>query len=135
MARLSNVRRIIVEDFPKENQEMISKIGNVLNFFMEEVINMSNGNVDYENLNKNLITVELSVNANGVPVNSPEIQTGITNPIALKVIRSRNLTSPTTFTNSEPVIHYTENGTSVVGINKITGLIPNNTYSLVIEVY
>tara|TARA_R100001086_G_scaffold242973_1_gene171264 strand:- start:181 stop:588 length:408 start_codon:yes stop_codon:yes gene_type:complete len=134
MSRLNNVRRINTQDFKQEDQETVSKLAEILNFFMDDVVNNVNGNLDYDNLSKNLISINITVDANGTPLNTTSVETGITNPSYLEVKRARNLTNSVIYPTGTPLISYTETGTTVVTLNNITNLQPNNIYNLVIEV-
>ncbi len=134
MGRLANVRRINTQDFKSEDQETVAKLAEILNFFMEDAVNALNGQINYDNLAKNLISITLSVDENGVPRETTSIETGITNPTYLEVKRVRNLTNSVVYPTGTPLISYTETGTTRVTINNITNLLPNTTYNLVIEV-
>ena len=134
MGRLANVRRINTQDFSNEDQEVVAKIAEVVNFFMDDVVNFANGNVNYENLSKNLVTINLSVDSSGTPVNVNSIETGIINPTYLSVKRVINITNRALYPSGVPLISYTETGSTRVNLDNVTNLAPNNTYNIVIEI-
>lgn len=134
MARLNNVKRIITEDFEPQYQTLISRLGYVLNQFMSDTVNIVNGNIDFDNLNQNLIEFDISVDNTGKPIKVSSINVGKTNPRGLTVIRVQSLTNSTSYPTSTPFISYTPIGNNSVTINNITGLQPNITYKLTVIV-
>jgi len=135
MGRLSNVRRIIAEDFPAESQEVISRLGGVINYFMEEVVQLSNGNVDFENLDQQLLTFEVQVNPDGTPIINDKILTEKINPNGLQVIKAQNLTNNTVYPTGQPFISFTPSGDGFLKINNITGLPADNKFFITVVVY
>lgn len=134
MARLNNVKRIITEDFEPQYQTLISRLGYVLNQFMSDTVNIVNGNIDFDNLNQNLIEFDISVDSTGKPIKVSSINVGKINPRGLTVIRVQSLTNSTSYPTSTPFISYTPIGNNSVTINNITGLQPNITYKLTVIV-
>ena len=61
MAKLSNIKRIIKEDFEKEYHKLIDRLGYILNTFMEESSAQINGNLDYTNLNQDRVIVKMTI--------------------------------------------------------------------------
>lgn len=133
--RLSNVKRIITEDFEPQYQTLISKLGFVLNEFMSDTVDIVNGNIDFDNLAQTLIKVDLTVNAAGIPLKGGDINVGKNNPEGMSVIRVQPLTATSTFPSSAPFISYTPKGNNIVTINHISDLQPNITYKITIIVY
>jgi len=135
MARLNNVRRINSQDFDPELQETIEKLGYILNSFMQEVVDMSNKNINFDNLDQNLITLNIEVDTLGKPIGVNKINVGKSNPKGILVIRAINTSNAANISNDTPFIYFTPNGTNLVTIDKIVGLIPNNTYNLTIVIF
>jgi hypothetical protein len=134
MARLNNVKRIITEDFEPQYQTLISKLGYVLNQFMSDTVNIVNGNIDFDNLNQNLIEFDISIDSNGKPLKVTSVNVGKASPRGLTVIRAQNLTNSTSYPTSTPFISYTPIGNQSVTISHVTGLVPNVTYKLTVIV-
>lgn len=135
MGRLSNVRRIIAEDFPDEYQAIISRLGGVLNYFMEEVVELSNGNVDFQNLDQQLIQFEVQVDSDGKPTLNDKILTNKINPNGIQVIKALNLTNNSIYPTGQPFISFTPSGNGFITINNISGLPADNKFFLTIIVY
>lgn len=136
MARISNFRRISTEDYQGEYQQLIEKIALNLNPFMQEVVDVVNGRLDFDNLQQNIITANFQVNSNGVPIGTNQLNTqGINQPRGFQVISARNTQNSTDFPSGQPFISFTPQGNSIVQINNISNLTANQTYQLTIIVY
>lgn len=136
MARISNFRRISTEDYQGEYQQLIEKIALNLNPFMQEVVDVVNGRLDFDNLQQNVITANFQVNSNGVPIGTNQLNTqGINQPRGFQVISARNTQNSADFPSGQPFISFTPQGNSIVQINNISNLTANQTYQLTIIVY
>lgn len=132
MPRIDNVKRIKIEDFPADQQELGSRIAEVYNFFAEQVTNVLNGNVDFENLNENILTFEVTVNSSGTPIDNNRFlsSTGLQ---GVTVIRAINLTNSINFPTGTPFVSFTASGTGVYTINNISNLPANNKFRLTLR--
>lgn len=133
MARLTNVQRIIIEDFQEEDRETVSKLANILNYFMTQVTDTVNGRLDYENINKQAVTVDVTVDASGKPIQTTNFsaQQGL---LGASVIRAQNLTNSAVFPTGQPFVSFTPVQSGLYRVSNITGLQPNNKYRLTLEV-
>lgn len=132
MPKIENAKRIQIEDFPQEDRETVSKIAELYNFFVEQVVNTLNGRVDIENLNRRLIEVEFTVDATGKPIGNNKIGSAL-GIKGFNVIRVDNLVNPVNFPTSAPFISYTTNGQGIYTINKIGGIPANQKHRIVLE--
>ena len=140
MTQLDTVKRIIVEDFKKEDREVAEKLALILNQFMEQTYNIMNGNVDFLNLNQEIVDITVVVDANGQVVKSETNSTLVSNPqftadkvtraVGSVVIAASNLTDRSVFPDSAPFVSFSIVGEGVYKINKISGLQANNKYSI-----
>jgi hypothetical protein len=130
----SNIRQIIVEDFPKEHKDTIQRLSNILNFFMREVNQILSGNVDFDNLRLDLPTVTITVDASGKPIGNSTFSTKVTNPVGLVIVNYRNLTNPSSFLPSAPLISFQPVSNNLVRINNVAGLPENQRFQLVLLV-
>ena len=132
MARLDNVKRITLEGVPAEQKTAISRIANILNFFMEQVVNEMDNNIDYDNLTKELRQIEIMVDANGNPLNNSRFSA--TNGMrGAQVLRADNLTNPAVFPTAQPFINFVPQEGNLYLIRNITGLPANQTFRLLVE--
>lgn len=132
MPRIDNIQRIKVEDFDREQQEVVEKIAIIYNYFAENVSNVINGELDYDNTKNQIIDIEVTVDTNGIP----SVSTKFTSRPGLQgtnVVRADNLTNASGYPTSAPFIVYTANGGGVYTINKVTGLVANQKYRLKTE--
>jgi hypothetical protein len=132
MPTIDTVKRITTEEFKSEDREIAERIGNIYNYFAEQVTNVLNGNVDLENLTKERITIELSVGTNGVPLQTTKFssKTGL---VGTNVINTVNTTNRVNFLDSKPNISFTSQGTGIYSIDHVTGLNPGENYTLTID--
>lgn len=129
---LSNVRRIIVEDYKEEDRDTVAKLATVLNSFMDEVINLSRSKIDFDNLNRSLIVLDIQVDANGAPKGIDKINTKLTTYSGNKIINVQSLQGGANV-NSSPYLDCTPIGNSLVRINKFHGLPASKKLRISIE--
>jgi hypothetical protein len=136
MGKLDNVKRIIAEDFKTEDRDLVRKLAFVLNRFMEQVVGIINGDVDFENLAEDIKTFKITVDASGVPTSSDLVRSNVANPSGIDVIRAINKTTTSTYPTNAPFINYRAISADgkVLKILKITGLQAANEYELTIRV-
>ena len=131
MSRLSNVRRIIIEDFPKEHRNSIEKLSIILNSFMDDVVDLTDKKIDFDNLYQELITIKVIVDANGVPTQKTNFSTSrLLNSNGGIVISAANLTNSSSYLTSAPFVTFTSASNKLFNIKHVTGLIAGDTYEL-----
>lgn len=134
MALLDTPRRLLLDNISEENREDFRKFSEIYNYFIEQVTNTVNGQLDYQNLTKVLVTVDVTVDTNGNPIlggsfSAPQGMVGH------KVLRADNLTNPNTFPTSAPFMTFTasNSGNGIYNIKNVTGLPANNKFRLLVE--
>lgn len=133
MAREPDVKKIIKEDFSEADQETIDKLGYSLNTFMDQVRDAFIKSIDFNNLNEEIITLDITVNASGVPNIVTQYRSTLkTRVIGHQVLNATNLTSPLNTPISWPGLVFVQNN-ALVNINRVTGLQPNEKYRLVVR--
>lgn len=135
MPKLNNVQRIRPEDFNEDYSQLVAQLGDILNEFMQQVVDLSDKNVDFENLNQNLIQFDITVDASGNPLSTNQINVGKTAPNGMNIIYAQNLTSSQVYVNSQPFISYVRQGNGLVTVKNIAGLPANNKFRLTAIVY
>jgi len=133
--KLVNPKRIIVEDFPKNEQQTVSKLGFIINSVFEQIGQILNKNLTItDNLNENLITVLVIVDSNGIPVTKTEFKVVLKGQcVGLCVVSAINQTSVTTFPTSAPFITYEQLTGGLINIKNVTGLKPNDKWQLTVR--
>jgi len=126
--QIERPKRITSESLAPEIQPAAEVVGNAVNTFMEQAYTAIMGKLGVtDNLNMEFKTIDITVNANGIPINNVSFKTGISTKImGLTVIRSF-LANPI----AQPFLNFTEN-LGIVTITYATGLVPNTKYQLVI---
>ena len=132
MPFIDTVKRINIDEFKPEDRETAERIGNVYNYFAEQVTNVLNGNIDYENLQQSLATINVAVNANGTPLQTTQFTAnpGLQGTV---VVNALNLTNRVNYTQGQPFVSFVSQGTGVYTIDNIKGLNPNESYRLTVE--
>lgn len=134
--KLNNTRQIRAEDYDDEYTDLITQLGSVLNSFMQEVVELADGRIDFENLNQNIKTFDITVDSSGVPIQTPfKVGLGKTGVRGIQVINTYNLTNSTGYPTSQPYINFTPIGGDLIRIQSVTGLLPNQKYQLTILIY
>lgn len=132
MPSIDSVKRITVEDFRDEDKEVAERIGVTYNYFAEQVTNVLNGGIDFENMNRSTISVQLAVDSTGNPSQVSKF-TAAVGVQGINIIRAENLTSRTNYVVSAPFMSYTSSGDGVYTIDNIKGLVTNDNYRLLVE--
>lgn len=134
--KVNNVRQIRAEDFEKDYAQLTSQLGTILNYFMQEVAELSDGRIDFENRVETIKTFDITVDSNGLPTQTPfKLNTDKTSIRGTQVIRAINLTNSSSYPTSAPFITWKPIGGTLVEIEHITGLVENNKYKLTIITY
>lgn len=130
MGQINNVNRILSDDFPEDSQETIERLAEILNPFMEQVANTLNNNVDFSNLAQKVVTLTLTVDINGIPVNVLKFNSTINRAQGCNVINARNLTDSSIFPSSAVQVFFSMDQSGSYKVNKVTGLQANNKYEI-----
>lgn len=133
MGQLSNVRRIVVEDFSEESRETVGKLASILNNHMEEVVELSRGNISYENLNQTIVKFEVTVDAQGKPTTLIQINTGLSTYSGKVVTDVQGVNSASDVVVSAPWLDCTYQGNGLVRVNRVLGLPANKKMRVTVE--
>lgn len=130
--QLSNVRRIIVEDFAEEDRDAVGKIALVYNAFADEVTELSRKKINYDNLARSLVTIDITVDANGTPKGLSQINTGLSTYSGKTILSIQSLSGGDNVV-SAPYLDCTYQGGGIVKVVKFYGLPPNKKVRVSIE--
>ena len=133
--RINNVTTIKPDDFEDEFKQAAEQLGNVLNPFMQQVVELSDGRGDFENRVEVIKKIEMTVDAAGKPLLTDKIQTGKSNIRGMQVIAVFHTSNPSILPDSQPFIVYTPVGNGLVQVSKITGLPANQKFNITFIVY
>jgi hypothetical protein len=129
MAKVTELTRIIVEDFEKDHQDTVGKIAGNYNTLIEQLGRALNKGIDFDNLAQQYSVVTVTVNGSGIPTPSLQIKYDLkTKYKGAQVINAINLTDNTPLTGSPFVI--TEISGNIITVKQVTGLPANKQFSL-----
>jgi hypothetical protein len=133
MAKLDNVRHIVVEDFPTQDQQMIGQLSVILNYFMDNVVNLINGTLGFDNLYQELVTFTVTVDSSGIPKSSLKLSTkNVAKSSGGIVISAINNKDSSKYPISCPFVSFTSISDKLFQVNNITGLQADQEYSIIL---
>lgn len=130
--QISNARRIVVEDFDKEHRPTVEKLADILNGFMEEVTDLTQGNIGIDNLTRTIVKVDVTLDTTGKPLGVNQINTGLKTYTGNNIINVQSLVGGDNVI-STPYLDCMFQGNGLVKINKITGLPANKKLRITFE--
>lgn len=134
--KLNNVRQIRAEDYQDEYKDLVNGLGSILNSFMQEVVELSEGRVDFENRPEVIKTFEITVNQSGVPVQLPfKVATGKNRIQGSQIIRTINLSNNLGFPTAQPFLNFNPLGGDIIQVLNVSGLRPGDKYLLTVIFY
>lgn len=130
--RLSNIKRIVKEDFDTDDQAVAERIGYIVNGVFDQLSIAFNKNIDFDNLNQEILSFDIIVDSNGIPKNKTSIKTQLNNVRGLICIRATPRNS-NVYVNSAPFISYLINSSErTLSIQHITGIPADKPFNLVV---
>ncbi len=134
MSQLDTPRRLKVDNITEENRRDFRALADIYNYFIEQVTNVVNGDLDTTNLNREIVTVDVTVDVNG-NVTADGNFGAEQGYIGCNVTRVDDLTNPNRFPLGAPFASFTalNNGQNLYRVRHVTGLRPNTRYRLVLE--
>ncbi len=135
MGKIQPPKTLRFEDFKPEEKDLVLKLSSVINSFNDDVYRQINGNIDFDNMNRQIaVGVVIKTNSAGVVVNLPQIKIKTnTLPKGINVINAENQTNSSIYPISHPFISFTiKNG--LITILNVTGLQVSSEYKLNLEI-
>jgi hypothetical protein len=133
MPKLSDIRRIIPEDFSKEAQEVIEGVAGSYNEFADEIYQVVNGQLDFDNLARAKVNLEIAFDSTGKPVGNASISSGLSYVSMIHIGKIQNLTNASLKITQVPYIDWSLLGNGVVKINYGVGFTAGSKYRLTLE--
>jgi hypothetical protein len=127
--RVSNYKRINKDDFEPQLQDAIEKIAFCVNPFAEQVIQAFNKNIGFDNLNQEIVSFEVEVDANGKPKNRLDVKSNLNSKVnGYLIIRVESINHNDT-PNAVPLIYFTTPESGVT-IQMVKGLPANKKFRI-----
>lgn len=124
-------RRIIKEDFKKDEQDLVGRIGFIINPCFTQLSSILSRNLTWEdNFSAVVKTITITVDSAGIPLNTTSFSVDLKAQCQnLFVTQAKNLTNVAHYPVSAPFISWTQSGSQIV-INHVSGLQANEQYQL-----
>lgn len=130
--KLEGLKRIVKEDFAADEQNLISKLGFLVNSAFENIFTAFNKNITItDNLNQELAELTVSVDNTGVPIKGSVLKYSLkTSCKGIICILASNQTNTNIYPDNMPFISFQQNTSNLINIKHISGLQANQTYTL-----
>lgn len=127
---ISNFKRIVIEDFSASDQALVNKLAFIINPMIDQLQTVFHNNVDFDNLNQQLLNFDVTVDSSGKPTTSLQLSFDLnTRPKGLVVIQAVAYTN-NIFATGCPFISYTANANGNINVQNIAGLPANQKFNL-----
>jgi len=135
MPKLSDIRRIIPEDTDTKATpvEIIETIAGSYNEFADEIYQVVNGQLDFDNLARSKVIIDITFNQNGSPVGNSSIFSNLATVSMIHIGKVQNITNSAARLAQTPYIDWTLQGEGIIKINYGVGFIAGAKYRLVLE--
>jgi hypothetical protein len=132
VAKIPSIKRITVEDFPADQQSLVSKLAFPINSFFEEVRAAFNKSIDFNNLAQELIVLSFTTNDQSQPITQLRFKTSLSRingivPISLKILDNSQVVT------QYPFVNFSQNS-NIVTIPYISGLNATTRYEITLLV-
>jgi hypothetical protein len=133
--KINNTTQIRADDFQDDDKQMADQLGNILNPFMQQVVELSDGRIDFENRVENFRQVEFTVDAAGVPTLNDTLSTGKASVRGFQVVAAYGSDNALIGATSQPFINFSPLASGSVKVLSITGLPANVKMTLNVVIY
>lgn len=124
MGKIQVPKKIRTEDFKSDQQDLAGKLAFIYNDNVDTVYQTLTKGINYENLNRQLVTLVINIDKTGKVTQSPEIKLNVNGKvIGVQVMNAVNINNVSTYPASAPFVSWTVNS-NVLRILNITGLTP-----------
>jgi len=136
MPKLSSYKRIVTNDYPKEERKFVEQIAGPINDSFNELYFALNGRLSLvDNLNCTVRTIDIIVDSNGLPTDLTTITTNKTTSVfGCNVVSAVNQSNTALYPTGAPFISYSAISGGIL-VNHVTGLQANNRYTLNIIIW
>jgi len=136
MSRRPDIKRIRKEDFDPEYHGLIDKLSYSFNTFMDQVIFLFDNNIDFLNLNQQIVDYTISTDSTGELINPPNIRSTLNRKIqGITCIKATNILDPNVYPISPPWVSFDFVNNTTINVLNISGLQADSEYSLKLLLY
>lgn len=132
MAKVTNIKRLVKEDFAEADQELVDRLAFAINPFLEQVTAAFNKGIDDDNLKQQTVQVDVTVDSNGIPKSSLQIKLNSeilkTRIVGTHVVLAQNLTDGT-FPTGQPFLTFNIVN-NLINVQHVAGLPADKKFRL-----
>lgn len=133
--KIPGFTRITKSDFAKEMQDLVEKLGNIINRNTEVIYELANKKVSIrDNILCSVRDVTIQVDASGIPLTPTSAALDTSGTVDGVTVINVQSNSTNVFPTTQPFIAYTPKSESI-NIDKVTGLLPGYTWFLRIIIW
>lgn len=129
--KLKSWRRLISQDYDKEDQKLIEQISSPINNAMNELYFTLNGRTSLtDNMHCTVKDLDITVDSRGIPKNGSSSSFNLDKPgsvLGITVLAAFPQQNTNSYATSQPFVSFVQNGSSII-INNITGLPENQRF-------
>lgn len=132
--KLASYRRIITQDYQKEDQELVEQFGSTVNDSFNSVYSALNKRLTFtDNIAATVKELIVTLDSDGIPQQLTRFTVDVPNVPVVQILcgRARNITNPGVYPTAAPFISFTQNANTII-INHITGLAPNQQWRIIV---
>lgn len=135
MPKLSDIRRIIPEDVDNKStpSEIVETVAGSYNEFADEIYQVINGQLDFDNLARSKVSIDISFDLSGKPVGNSTISSNLSYVSMVNIGKAQNITNSAVKFTQAPYIDWTLQGNGVIKINYGIGFVAGAKYRLLLE--
>jgi len=133
--KLNNVTELRPDDFEKEDRATVGQIAEILNPFMQQVVEIVDSRIDFENKVENYLEIEMTVDSDGKPILNNKIATGKTYVRGTDIVAAFNTVNASQYATAKPFISFTQLPDQFIQVDNISGLRANQKFRLNIIIY
>ena len=133
MPKLSDIRRIVPEDFESEDRPAAEKIAGSYNDFADELYQVINGQLDFDNFARNKVTIDIAFQADGSLLVPVSVKTSLSSVTMLHIGNVQNMTNSSERLTVAPFLGWTFSGNGFIKINYGIGFSVGKKYRITLE--
>lgn len=133
--KINNIKQIRAEDFSDDLQEDMGILGGLINPFMQEVFELADKRIGFDNLEFVFKQIDIQVDSEGKSTKVQKINTGKSKVNGIIVIRAYNLSNSRNYPTSQPWVNIEEDGNGVVSIVNVKGIPSGDNFRLNLVIF
>lgn len=135
MGKVEIPKKVRAEDYKPEERDLIARLSDVINDLADSFYFEMTKSLDFENLNRDLVTVTVNINGVGRVSNLPQVRYNLrSRPRGVTCVAATNLANPNIYPTGAPFVSWTITSNNNLQVLNVTGLQNNSQYLLTLEI-